>query len=97
MKITDAPCKIKAVHLGEASINMIRMDQVPLKAKYALLSEDGNVCGYVEKSTGWSDRVLEKMKELGDIMEEEALGLIFSIQVDEENQAPKEESEPSQF
>jgi hypothetical protein len=77
MKVSAAPCKIKAILLGEAALNLIRVGQTPLKAKFALLDSEGNSCGSFEKSDGWSDAALEALSRFAEVLETEALGVVF--------------------
>lgn len=96
MKITEDKCRIQAVMLGEATINFIRPDQVPVRAKFALLAgDDGSPCGFVEKANGWSEKTLTKMRELAESMEEDVLPHIF--QVSGKTPEPSNPGEPPQF
>lgn len=79
MKIVDAETRIKAIQLGEAKVNFIRPDQPPIWAKFALLSEEGSACGYFEKVNGWSEKVQQKIRELAEAMEEDALPHISKV------------------
>lgn len=95
MRVSSSNARIRAITLGEASLNLIRMDQIPLRAKFALLDEEGNACGYFEKSNGWSEKVLEALQVLAGVIEEDAMSTIFL----EETSSPTTSStdEPPQF
>ncbi len=96
MKLTEAKCRITGVTLGEAQINLIRIDAVPIQAKFALISGDGSVSGYFERRNGWSDKVLQALQAFVDAIEEDGLTVVF-----EEMTKPVSEGEsaegPPQF
>jgi len=97
MKLTEAKCRVTGVQLGEAQLNFIRSDLVPIQAKIALLAEDGTVCGYFEKRNGWSEKTHVALQALADALEEDALVHLF--QQPEAEAAPDAEKaeEPQQF
>ena len=97
MKLSTAKPKIAGIQLGEASLNLIRPDQPPLRAKYALLAEEGDVCGFFEKANGWSEKTLAALQTLAECMEEDALGHIFFIEPGTEQATAEKAEEPPQF
>jgi hypothetical protein len=98
MKPTKAKCRITAVQLGEGQVNLIRPDQVPIKAKFALLSEDGMACGFFEKSNNWSEKTHAKLQELAEAMEEDCLTALFEVGPEDSRASETvEPDEPPQF
>lgn len=95
MKLTKAKCKITGIQLGEAELNLIRPERPPLKVKYAMLGEDGATCGYFEKYTDWSDKALEALRVFSEVLEEEALPMLFDQPA--EKSADQKPDEPPQF
>jgi hypothetical protein len=95
MRLSTAKPKVVGLQLGEASINLIRPDAVPIKAKLAIIGEEESACGYIEKHNGWSEKTLAALQELASCIEADALPHLFF----EEDPATKEESQadPPQF
>jgi hypothetical protein len=95
MKLSTARPRIIGLHLGEASINFIRPDVVPIKAKLAIIGEEELACGYIEKSNGWSEKTLRALQELGSCIESDTLHHLF---IEEDSQVQVDSSaEPPQF
>lgn len=98
MKLTTAKSRVVGIQLGEASLNLIRMNEVPIKAKFALMTADGDVCGYVEKYNGWSDKVQEALRNFAEVLEEEGLKQLFEVtDAAESPQSNPDVAEPPQF
>jgi len=95
MKLSMAKPKIVGLQLGEASINFIHPDIVPIKAKLAIIGEEESTCGYIEKRNGWSEKTLTALQELASCIEADALPHLFF----EEDPTTKEASQadPPQF
>jgi hypothetical protein len=95
MKLSTAKPKIVGLQLGEAALNFIRPEVVPIKAKLAIIGEEDSTCGYIEKNNGWSEKTLAALQELASCIEADALPHLFF----EEDPAAKEDSqaEPPQF
>lgn len=97
MKLTTAPTKIRGLLLGEATLNLIRMNEIPIKAKFALVDEEGNACGYFEKSNGWSEKTFEALQKLVGAMETDAHGVLFVDNEEAPTASPEFSDEPPQF
>lgn len=97
MKMSESASKICGVQLGEASLNFIRVGEVPIKAKFALLTKDGDVAGFVDVSNGWSEKVLEAMRTFSEVLEAEMLGRLFEGQPSETAAKSEGSNEPQQF
>lgn len=97
MKVSEAPSKIIGVTLGEANISLLRVQDVPFKAKFALLMKDGNSCGYMEIGD-WSEKTIEALKGFINLLEEEALARISDGGPSEATStSPEKRNEPPQF
>ncbi len=97
MKVSEAPSKIIGVTLGEANISLLRVQDVPFKAKFALLTKDGNSCGYIEIGE-WSDKTIDALKTFIAVIEEEALTKISDGGSSEApSTSPEKLNEPKQF
>jgi hypothetical protein len=98
VKLTASPSKIVGVQLGEAMLNLIRPGEPPIRAKFALLTKDETVAGFVDVSSNWSDKALNALQAFTEAMEEEAMRLIFEAAQPSETPAqPEERNEPPQF
>lgn len=97
MKLTEAPIKIIGVQMGEASLNLMREGVPPLKAKVALISKDGEPCGYMDIAHGWSEKTIEALRALTSAVEEDALARIAEQQPKSETPTTEEQKGPQQF
>lgn len=99
MKLSESPSKLIGLHLGEATINTMRPDLPPLKAKFALFSKEGEPVGYMEMTHGWSEKALEALRVFQAVLEEEAVPRIFEQPSSSPEETPKSEerNEPPQF
>lgn len=95
MKLSTAKPKTVGLQLGEASLNFIHPELAPIRAKLAILAEEGEICGYLEKSNAWSEKTMAALQALAECIEEDALPHIFL----EESPQTKDESrvDPPQF
>ncbi len=75
--MSDGKCKVVAIQLGEAALNLIRQDEVPIRVKVALLTEDGSPCGYFAKSNDWSEKTIDALRALADAVEEDCMNHLF--------------------
>ena len=75
--MSDGRCRILGIQLGEAALNLILPGEVPIKAKFALLDEDGSPCGSFVKHNGWSESTLEALRALANAIEADAIGHVF--------------------
>lgn len=97
MKLSLAPSKIVGVQLGDATIVLLGTG-TPLRGKFALLTKDGETCGFMEIGHGWSDKTIEALKAFSDALEEEALSMIMEAKSAEEPAPnPEAPNEPPQF
>lgn len=97
MKLSTSPSKIFGVQLGDASINLLGTG-TPLRGKFALLTKDGETCGFMEIGHGWSEKTLEALRTFSDALEEEALAIIMEPKPAEEaTPNPDKPNEPPQF
>ncbi len=97
--MSEGRCKVVGLQLGEAALNFIRTDEVPIRAKVALLSEEGSPCGFFTKNNGWSERTLEALRALADAIEEDCIPHIFDGGSAPANPSTeeKEDGSPQQF
>ena len=95
MRLSEGKSKIVGLQLGEAMVNFIRPDLPPIKAKLALLAEDGSACGFIEKSNGWSERTQAALQALAEAVEEDALQHVFVV--DEATKGEEKAEETPQF
>lgn len=75
--ITKAKSRIIGVRLGEARIDLINKQSLPLVATFALLRDDELLAGKVDLRLAWSEKTLELLVKLQESMEEDALGQLF--------------------
>jgi hypothetical protein len=97
MKLSTSPSHIVGLQLGEASLNMIRGGQPPIKAKFALITKEGDAIGFMETAGPWSDKVLEALKTFSEVLEEELLGRISEVPQASETPPAGASNEPPQF
>lgn len=98
MKLTKSPCKITGIALGEASINLIRAGVPAFAAKFAYVTEDEGLMGYIDLKDGWSDNVTNALMEFVKVVEEDMLWRVFKIKEDEVPKADQPDSnDPPQF
>lgn len=98
MKVTEAPSNIVGVALGEASFNFVRRDAPPIIAKFALITTDGAPVGFMDMASGWSDKALEAFRVFSEVLEEEALRVLFKVPADgSEKEKVDPAVEPPQF
>jgi hypothetical protein len=70
-------CLIDSVHVGEATIDSLRPDEVVLSAKMAYInSETGIRLGFMNKR-GWSEQTWTLLRNLTESMEADALRDVF--------------------
>lgn len=97
MKLSEQPSRICGLMAAEITLNFIRSDSPPIKARFALLTDEGPV-GFSDIGGGgtWSEKTLKAMKAFTESLEEDALGLIFkgSTQVQETPQSEDPDSPP---
>lgn len=96
MKLSGAPSKIVGVQLGKVSVELIRETAVGITAKFALLSKEGEILGFVDIPGGWSEKLEAALTTFVDALEEEALRVIFEQQSSETPQSSPQ-NEPQQF
>ena len=81
MKMTKAPCKIEGLQCTAIEVDL--MGKKVLKAKAMLLRDpnkyDGLGSGQYNKDRDWSPRVVEKLDELINAMEEDLLLDVFAV------------------
>jgi hypothetical protein len=80
MTPSKSKCLIVGVSLGEAHINIIRGGIPPLTADFALVREDGQAAGLIQRRLGWGEKTLKALAELQAAMEEETLDHVFESQ-----------------
>ncbi len=97
MKLSETPSKIIGVQLGEASLNFIRIGEVPIKAKFALMNKEGEVVGFVEVNNGWSEKAQEAMRAFSEVLEGEVMVRLFEGQPSETAEKSEGSNEPQQF
>lgn len=97
MKMATTPSKIVGVQLGEVTVNFMRPDQPGLKAKFALLTKDGDVASFTELVGGWSDKAQEAARAFSEALEEEVLRIIFEQGQASETPQATATNEPPQF
>ena len=83
--------RIVAVNLGEARISLIGNDPTPLLGVFALVRDDGELVGRVDRRFDWSQRTLKALEELQKSMELDQLEHLF-----EGSQDDPEGDEPPQ-
>jgi hypothetical protein len=70
-------CLIDSIHVGEATIDSLRPDEVVLSAKLAYVNaETGARLGFMNKR-GWSDQTWTALRNLMASMEADALRDVF--------------------
>lgn len=96
MKLSDSACKIIGAQLGEVTLNYIRVDLPPVKAKFALINKEGETCGFMEIGHDWSEKVVEAARVFSEVLEEDALRRIFE-QKEQVAEPSTQPNEPPQF
>lgn len=96
MKFTTATSKILGVHLGEASLNLMMPSISPIKAKFALVTKDGDTSGYIEVKN-WSEKTIEALRVFAAQLEEDALNIVFEVAQSTDTKEPDKPNEPNQF
>ncbi len=99
MRMSDGRCKIIALQLGEAHLNLIRPNEVPIQAKVALLTEEGQPCGFFQKNNDWSEKTIEALRALAEAIEEDCIAHIFEGEaaVPSPDAVAEKEDGPRQF
>lgn len=69
--------RIVGLRLGEAEIDLINGFPGILRAKFALLKDDGSNCGLVSKSLGWSEKTNAALLVFAEALEEDIYAEYF--------------------
>ncbi len=78
--ITKSKCRVIGVTLGEAHINLIKQGIPPITAQFALIRDDEEKAGLVERRFGWSEKTMKALATLQDAMEEDMMDHLFEPQ-----------------
>jgi hypothetical protein len=85
--------RIVGVQVGEVSMNLINPNSPPLTAVFALVRDDNEMAGRVEKRAEWSDKTHKLMKEFIDSLELDMADALFDLS----QKAQLNSEEPSQI
>jgi len=77
MKTTTGKSRIIGVTLGEAVINLIKPGIPPITAQFALVRDDEEFAGLVERRLDWSDETMKALAALQACMEKDMLEHLF--------------------
>lgn len=97
MKFSDSPSKIIGLTLGEASLNLIRIGEPPIKAKFVLINKESEVVGYLDFSSNWSEKVQDALRTFSAVLEEEVMKYVFDEAQPSETSKNDAPEEPTQF
>lgn len=84
MKLSKSRCRIVGLELKQAHLNFINPGLPPLTADFALIREDEERAGLLQRRLDWSPRTLAALAELQDAMEAETLEHVFDPQPEQE-------------
>lgn len=93
MRISKSKSRIIGVQLGEATINRINPGVPALVATFALVREDGELAGRIDRRMEWPEKVVAALSNLQDALEEAAIDHLFEPQPPADAAA----AEPSQI
>lgn len=94
MKLSETPSKIIGVTLGEVTLNLMT-GGYPLKAKFALVTKEGDLTGFMEIAADWPPNILEALQVFIGALEETALQRITDHTPSEAK--PETPTGPQQF
>lgn len=99
MKLANTASKIAGVTLGEVTVSIMQQFGVGVgvKAKFALVTKDGDVGGFMDVVGGWSEKLEGALAKFVEALEEEGLRLIFEPGQATETQDTTAPNEPPQF
>lgn len=86
--------RIVGVRLGEVTINLIQQGVSPLVAVFALVRDDGELAGRVEKRFEWSERTKKLLSEFQVSLELDMAESLFELTPGDRGEPETEE--PSQ-
>lgn len=94
MRAFKGRSRLVGLRLGEASINTIQPGVPPLSATFALVRDDGELAGRVDKRLEWSERTQKLLGELQASMEMDMAEALFELTPGDRGEPDSEE--PSQ-
>ncbi len=99
MKLSTTPSKIVGVTLGELHIELLRSTGIGigLRAKFGLVDKEGQVNGFMDVATGWSEKLEAPLLAFVAALEEEGLRLVFEPGEGAETPETTAKAEPPQF
>ncbi len=84
MKLSNKPCRIIGVRVGEVTANLLSPTASTLSAKFVLLGPDGQNNGSFTKEASWGEKTVEAFKNFIDMMEADVLMTLFDDQAESE-------------
>lgn len=69
----------------------------PLKAKFALLSKEGDAIGFIDRGGPWKEATLAALQSLAEALEAEAISVLFEEAEAGETPQTDAAAEPPQF
>jgi hypothetical protein len=89
MLTSKSKSRIAGLTLGKAVINA--MSGQILTAEFALVRDDGEFSGLLERRMGWSEKTMKALADLQAAMEEETLDHVFEDQPASDSAAEPEQ------
>lgn len=90
MKTTKGKSRLIGLTLGAAHINRILPGVPPLTADFALVRDDEEFAGKVERRLGWSDETMRALALLESCMEKDMLEHLFEAAPEEAASEPEQ-------
>lgn len=79
MKQTDAPCHIQGVALSRVELVVGGAGDMSLKVKANLVDSGGGIHGATERVGGWSNYVIDALREFVDALEGHLMAAHFEV------------------
>lgn len=93
MILSRSKSRVVGLQAGEVSINLLS-GQAIVRAKFALVADDGSTVGHFDKAGSWSERTADLLQQLTQSMESDALPHLFDAPAEELKPGRGEEEPP---
>jgi len=90
MKTTDAPSHIEGVALSKVELVIGGAGDMSMKVKANLVSRKGDIHGTTERVGGWTEPVLDAIRNLNEALEAHLLAANFDVGEDDDRSAERD-------
>ena len=95
MKRTEAQCHIVGVSLSKVELIVGGAGDMSLKVRANLVDSDGEIHGTTERVGGWSEAVIENLREFVGSLEHHLLAAHFEVNEDNDGYRSAERATPA--